>query len=98
MPGTTAVTPSVLKMARSASGVSASVSVALLLVRSGSSVPIGAVTVAVVTRAPVADGSTLTWKKKETLSPFASSGGRQGAGAVGRAGDAAGAAAVEERP
>ena len=73
MPGTTVVVPSVLVTDRSTSGVSVSVSVAVLLLRSGSSVPIGAVTVAVVTRAPVADGSTSTWKKKMTFSPFARS-------------------------
>src|SRR5262249_32270181 len=62
VPGTAVRTPSVLVMDRSAWGVRPSVSVALLSVGSGSVTPAGAVTVAVLTREPVAEG--LTWTVK----------------------------------
>src|SRR5262245_5903541 len=54
-------------MDRSDRGVSVSVSVALLSVGSGSVVPAGGLTVAVLTREPVAEGLTRTGKVKVTL-------------------------------
>jgi len=56
VPGTAVAWPSVLVTARSAVGVSVSVSVALLLARLGSVKPAGAPRVAVFTRVPVAVG------------------------------------------
>jgi hypothetical protein len=56
-PGTAVVWPSVLVTDRSASGVSVSESVALLFPGVGSTVPAGAVTVAVLSSVPVAAGS-----------------------------------------
>jgi hypothetical protein len=70
VPGTTLVAPSVLVTDRSTSGVSVSVSVSVLSAVLVSVVPAGGVTVAVVTRLPVAAGSTSTWKKKVTVSPL----------------------------
>src|SRR4029450_1232133 len=67
VPGTAEVTPSVLMMDRSAWGVSVSVSLALLSVGSGSVVPAGGMTVAVLTRLPVAEGLTRTVKVKVTV-------------------------------
>src|SRR5262245_37388709 len=52
-PGTAVVTPSVFVIARSACGVSVSVSVAELLAGVGSVTPAGAATVAVFDRVPV---------------------------------------------
>jgi hypothetical protein len=57
-PTTTGSGESVLVTARSAIGVSVSVSVALLFPVDGSVTPAGAVTVAVLLRLPVADGET----------------------------------------
>lgn len=54
LPALTLLTPSVLLIAKSACGVSVSVSVELLLLRFGSVTPLGAVTVAVFTRLPTA--------------------------------------------
>src|SRR5262245_55824129 len=54
-------------MARSALGVRLSVSVALLLPEVGSVTPAGAVTLAVLSRVPVAEGSIWTVKVKVTL-------------------------------
>src|SRR5262245_47547554 len=54
-------------MDRSAWGVSASLSLALLLPGVGSVTPAGGATVAVLTRAPVADGLTCTVKVKLTV-------------------------------
>ncbi len=51
--------PSVLVMARSATPAGVSVSVAVLLAAAGSVIPPGGVTVAVLTRFPVAPGRTL---------------------------------------
>src|SRR5262245_27509146 len=56
-------------MARSARGVSASVSLASLLPGSGSVVPAGGSTCAVLTRRPVAEGLTRTVKRKVTVAP-----------------------------
>src|SRR6516225_10242842 len=56
-------------MARSAWGVRMSVSLALLLAGLGSVTPAGAVTVAVLSRVPVAEGLTWTVKVKVTLAP-----------------------------
>src|SRR5438874_95062 len=56
-------------MARSAWGVSVSVSPSLLLAGSGSATPAGGATVAVLTRLPVADGSIWTVKVKVTVAP-----------------------------
>src|SRR5262245_52568807 len=56
-------------MARSACGVSLSMSLGLLLVGSGSVVPVGGVTVAVLVNEPVAEGLTWTVKLKVTLAP-----------------------------
>src|SRR5436309_1630489 len=61
--------PSVLVIDRSAWGVSASLSPALLLPGVGSVTPTGAVTVAVLARAPVAAGSICTVKVKVTVAP-----------------------------
>jgi hypothetical protein len=58
-PGTAVAEPSVLAIARSASGVSVSVSVAVLLPATGSGMPAGAWTVAVLERVPVAAGETV---------------------------------------
>src|SRR6516164_9089847 len=58
-------------MARSAWGVRVSVSVAVLLAGLGSVTPAGGVTVAVLTRVPVAEGSIWTVKVKVTLAPLA---------------------------
>jgi hypothetical protein len=66
-PGIAASIPSVLVMDRSAWGVSASVSMALSLPGVGSVTPSGGATVAVLTRVPVAEGSTWTVKRKVTL-------------------------------
>src|SRR5262245_14656195 len=63
MPGTAEVRPSSLVTARSAWGVSVSVSVAPV------GVPPGGVTVAVLTRSPVAEGLTWTVKVKVTVAP-----------------------------
>ena len=52
-------TPSVLVSARSACGVSVSVSVAVLLAEKGSVKPAGAATVAVLASVPVAVGATV---------------------------------------
>ena len=68
MSATTAVTPSVLKMARSASGVSALVSVAELLPGLESAVP---ATVTVLVSEPVALGSIVAVSVMLTLSPGA---------------------------
>src|SRR5437763_738173 len=54
VPGTALVKPSVLVIARSACGVSVSLSVALSLLPSGSLTPTAAVTVAVLSTLPVA--------------------------------------------
>src|SRR5262245_12298002 len=54
-------------MARSASGVTPSMSVALLLFGVGSITPSGGVTVAVLASVPVAEGSIWTVKVKVTL-------------------------------
>src|SRR5436305_14307399 len=54
-------------MARSACGVSVSVSVPVLLAGVGSVTPAGGVTVAVLARAPVAAGSICTVKVKVTV-------------------------------
>ena len=54
LPGTAVNEPSVLVIERSAVGLSVSVSVAVLLAGFGSLTPTGAVTVAVLTRVPVA--------------------------------------------
>src|SRR5215468_10022376 len=67
VPGTADRTPSVLVMARSAWGVRVSVSVALLLAGLGSVTPGGGLTVAVLTRVPVAEGSIWTVKVKVTV-------------------------------
>src|SRR4051794_41879100 len=56
-------------MVRSAWGVSVSLSLALLSAGSGSVAPGGGVTVAVLTREPVAAGSTRTVKLKVTVAP-----------------------------
>src|SRR5205085_2041269 len=56
-------------MARSAWGVSVSVSVTMLSVGSGSVTPAGGATVAVLTRLPVAEGLTRTVKVKVTVAP-----------------------------
>src|SRR5262245_47948749 len=56
-------------MDRSAWGVRLSVSVLLLLPGVGSVVPVGGVTVAVLSRVPVAAGSIWTVKVKVTLAP-----------------------------
>src|SRR5436305_1723293 len=56
-------------MPRSAVGVARSVSVALLLPESGSVVPAGAVTVAVLTRLPVAAGLAVPVTVKTTALP-----------------------------
>src|SRR6476469_9732376 len=69
VPGTAVVWPSVLVIDRSARGVSVSVSVGLLLVGSGSVSPGGGVTVAVLVRAPVADGLTWAVKLNVTVAP-----------------------------
>src|SRR4029450_3387554 len=69
VPGTAARTPSVLVMDRSALGVSVSTSVALLSAGSGSVVPAGGLTVAVLVREPVAAGSIWTVKVKVTVAP-----------------------------
>src|SRR5579883_608512 len=66
-PGTTEVTPLLLVMDRSDCGVSVSVSVALLLSGLGSVTPDGGVTVAVLVKVPVAEGSIWTVKVKVTL-------------------------------
>src|SRR5579883_1899667 len=67
VPGTTDSTPLVLMIDRSDWGVRVSVSVALLLAGLGSVTPAGGVTVAVLTRSPVAEGSIWTVKVKVTL-------------------------------
>ena len=69
MPGTTVRTLSVFVMDRSARSVRVSLSVALLLERSGSVAPAGGVIVAVLARTPVAVGLTWTVKVKVTLAP-----------------------------
>src|SRR5262245_987116 len=56
-------------MARSARGVSVSVSLSLLSVGLGSVVPAGGVTVAVLVRKPVAAGLAWTVKVKVTVAP-----------------------------
>src|SRR5437764_301039 len=56
-------------MARSATGAAVSVSVALLLARLGSVVPAAALTVAVLTRLPVADDSAVPVTVKTTELP-----------------------------
>ena len=95
MPGTALVTPSVLVMDRSAWGVRLSVSVALLLAGLGSVVPAGGVTVAVLTRVPVAAGSIVDREGEgDGAADGQVDGGRDVAAAAGRAGDAAAAAAA----
>src|SRR5262249_51045770 len=69
VPGTADRTPSDLVMARSAWGVSVSLSVALLLPGLGSVTPGGGATVAVLSRLPVAAGSIWTVKVKLTVAP-----------------------------
>ena len=59
LPGITVVTPSVFVIERSAVGLRVSVSVAELLPGVGSVMPPGAVTVAVLTRVPVAVAETV---------------------------------------
>ena len=58
-PALTLVVPSSLTMARSATGVTGSVSVALLLAGVGSTMPAGAVTVAVLAMLPLAPPATV---------------------------------------
>ena len=69
-PGVPVVTPSVLVMARFAWGERVSVSVALLFVRSGSVVPAGTATAAVLTNDPLAEelivASTVKMKEPPT--------------------------------
>jgi hypothetical protein len=61
VPGTTVVKPSVLVIAKSAVGVSVSMSVAVLLFGFGSVTPLGAPTVAVFANAPCADAKTVAF-------------------------------------
>src|SRR5262245_49092026 len=68
-PGTTSVTPLVLVIARSATGVRVLVSVAVLLPGVGSVTPGGGPTVAVLARVPVADGPIWTVKVNVTVAP-----------------------------
>jgi hypothetical protein len=69
VPGISLVALSVLAMARSACGVSVSVSVELLLPPMGSITPLGGLTVAVLLKEPVAEAlmATVSWK---LLVPF----------------------------
>ena len=70
LPGTTLAVPSVLVMARSATGgVTMSVSVAVLLAGLVSVTPAGAVTVAVLLIVPVADGLIWAIAVKVTVPP-----------------------------
>src|SRR6266571_1693323 len=69
LPGVYVSEPSVLVMARSATSLGVSVSVALLLVETGSVVPAGAAIVAVLTRLPVADDLAVPVTVKTTALP-----------------------------
>jgi hypothetical protein len=68
-PGTTLATPSVFVIESSAWGVNVSVSVAVLLAGVGSITPPGTVTVAVLTRLPVAEALTVPVRVYVTLPP-----------------------------
>src|SRR4051812_28912696 len=69
VPGTSVAAPSVLAMDRSATGTSASVSVALLLPLVGSVTPAGGATDAVLLSVPVKAGSIARVNLKLVLSP-----------------------------
>jgi len=71
VPGTFVVCPSVLVTARSACGVSVSLSVAVLLALDGSTMPAGAATAAVLVKVPVAPGLIVALTVKVTV-PLAS--------------------------
>lgn len=61
----------ILVMARSATGLTVTVAVALLLPGVGSVVPGGGVTLATLARLPLAFKATLTWKVTVALAPLA---------------------------
>src|SRR5262249_24918422 len=69
-PATTLVAPSVMVTAKSACGVSVSLSVTLLLARLVSVVPVGAAPVSVLLRGPVAFGSMVPLSVMLTLWPL----------------------------
>ena len=69
LPATTDVTPSVLAIDKSARGISASVSVAELLPGTGSEIPTGTPTDAVLTSRPRAAGSTIALIVYVTVAP-----------------------------